>query len=464
MERFETICVNNTISDCPAIDAYSTNATRIKFGEIFQVTKENYIFVCIHCSEEFQYFTELILHVEEHLIETLETSEGLKAVININPDEPIKFEIDVEDIKTECDVINDEVDNNTGWLSFCKENDNNNSNDVSHNLHISQNEIEKSVPNITTSLNNENEFILGKNYEQFGNSFRCLICKHIIKYKRGLKIHLSIHTNTEKKLSCPICEQKFTLISYVQSHIIKRHKQRYTYEMVLEAQNNYNEQKIIVIKRPREKLYLNKNASFECFICKRTFRAITPAKTMYNVRHHIKTVHDQSEMCGSYECYLCKKNYGTRKLLRQHMKTHTIKPLLCLLCGSFFKTSAILNRHMEIHNIDPNNPLKCDICDRTFLLKRYLQEHYRKMHQNIMKERKRAERDKTSFKCPICEGEFSSRRNFIGHKRVHDPHGFFNCVTCGKKLSNRYAREHQLIHTNDMRHQCAICGRTFAIA
>lgn len=42
---------------------------RIKMGEVFQLHNEAVILSCFYCAEEFEYFTEFTLHVQEHLIQ-----------------------------------------------------------------------------------------------------------------------------------------------------------------------------------------------------------------------------------------------------------------------------------------------------------------------------------------------------------------------------------------------------------
>lgn len=79
---------------------------RIKMGEVFQLPNERYALVCIHCSEEFQYFSEFTLHVNEHL-KNIPVKYDQQCADEIAF---VKTEIDLDDESSEMiEIISDET-------------------------------------------------------------------------------------------------------------------------------------------------------------------------------------------------------------------------------------------------------------------------------------------------------------------------------------------------------------------
>lgn len=95
MNQIENIfvCEDDNKFDVQDNHSSASNLNRIKMGEVYKIQNEKYSLVCVQCSDEFQYFTEFTLHVEEHLrklaSENFHRTEDNKTV-------EIKVEIDTE--------------------------------------------------------------------------------------------------------------------------------------------------------------------------------------------------------------------------------------------------------------------------------------------------------------------------------------------------------------------------------
>uniref|UniRef100_K7FD49 Zinc finger protein 646 n=1 Tax=Pelodiscus sinensis TaxID=13735 RepID=K7FD49_PELSI len=54
--------------------------------------------------------------------------------------------------------------------------------------------------------------------------------------------------------------------------------------------------------------------------------------------------------------------------------------------------------------------------------------------------------------------------SLVNHRRTHEV-GLFTCLLCRKEFSNPMAlKNHLRIHTEERRHRCLDCGRTFRVA
>ena len=117
--------------------------------------------------------------------------------------------------------------------------------------------------------------------------------------------------------------------------------------------------------------------SFKCEKCDRGFLS---EKTLEN---HIKRIHqgrqkiiqlidpkvEEEEKKGNYGCYICRKKFRRRYLLRHIREIHKQpKKFPCDLCNEEFPTNGNLQRHIKgVHNQIKDS--KCNQCDKSFYAK-----------------------------------------------------------------------------------------------
>nr|XP_029724085.1 zinc finger protein 782-like isoform X2 [Aedes albopictus] len=113
-------------------------------------------------------------------------------------------------------------------------------------------------------------------------------------------------------------------------------------------------------------------------------------------------------------------------------------------------------------NID--RPFKCDVCPKTFKIKRTLYAHKRFTHGT------------KEHCCPICGKPIAYRHQIERHMRTHDPihkrssketiinTNAIRCEICQKTFSNKAALGNHNIHVHKPRdHECEICGFRFRL-
>lgn len=83
MSQIEDIFVESDYSLTNSLNQ-PVQGNRVKMGEVFQLPNERYALACIHCTEEFEFFSEFTLHVQDHLQHFLQpiVSERIKKEID----------------------------------------------------------------------------------------------------------------------------------------------------------------------------------------------------------------------------------------------------------------------------------------------------------------------------------------------------------------------------------------------
>lgn len=207
------------------------------------------------------------------------------------------------------------------------------------------------------------------------------------------------------------------------------------------------------------------------------------------------------------KCAVCTTEFGTFKLLQEHMNSH-YGNYMCEICGAGFVTDRLRVCHVKRHG---SGEFKCDQCDKTFNSKLKRRDHQKRTHLGL------SARNKCKFcserfvdywkkinhmvkehgvppvvlKCTACELTFNNQRSlsrhtkkdhllerrhkcsecdmrFFGksslqkHMAKHTGLRQFKCDVCLKAYARKNTlREHMRIHANDRRFACTHCGQAF---
>ena len=114
-----------------------------------------------------------------------------------------------------------------------------------------------------------------------------------------------------------------------------------------------------------------------------------------------------SASATDYRCEFCDSSFGSADELEEHIKQRDRHK--CFICNDIFCSDELLKTHLkERHPELSTENLKCETCGRTFISRRELKVHKRKMHH---------------FVCPRC-GEnkwFKTQKELLNHlKTAHN--------------------------------------------
>uniref|UniRef100_A0A182NM81 C2H2-type domain-containing protein n=1 Tax=Anopheles dirus TaxID=7168 RepID=A0A182NM81_9DIPT len=96
--------------------------------------------------------------------------------------------------------------------------------------------------------------------------------------------------------------------------------------------------------------------------------------------------------------------------------------------------------------------IRCELCDKQFNSKSYLQLHTAKIHGAVQKSR--------PYGCDICKQTFHSEKQLNAHRPNHET---TECEQCGKRVQVRYIKKHVTdIHEGARKlYMCDLCGKNY---
>lgn len=239
----ETVFIGESLIDYNQWTNDNDGSQKLKIGEIFQLKDSRISMCCSNCTQEFQYFTEFTLHIQEHffrgeIAQLKEIKEELPTEIEnkLEVDDSVSLN---EEITVKCEVTPNEVNDDffkddfgSAWSD----------DDVNGTLMDEQE---------TTRVENSSEdlsIIEGTDYEKLNDKFKCLICDHEPAIWNQFKQHVLNHTNP-KEVMCPICSKLFASYAYTQKHCSRTHKKKISMDKIKEAQTLRYVKKADVVDR-----------------------------------------------------------------------------------------------------------------------------------------------------------------------------------------------------------------------
>ncbi|XP_023239227.1 zinc finger protein 431-like [Centruroides sculpturatus] len=309
---------------------------------------------------------------------------------------------------------------------------------------------------------------------------KCDLCKQTFVNKRILQAHLYFHIG-KKPFSCTTCNQKFSW-----QFLLRRHKKEHN----TEKQSEIDHRKLRLPSSSNERK-VSKRKYFRCDI----------SDKLLNTKGQLEK-HNRTHQPVSHCCKICKKEFQSKSILKQHELTHSEeRPFKCDICDKGFKKKGYLKMHREthsdeckqhschvcnksfktkhsltLHKILHNKELKhsCQICNKYFKTKRYLRRHENthkdKSDKNFCNIRKTSFKCKSSFdrhrifqhqnmfRCGYCNKSFKTKNMLEAHKKIH----IEKCNICKKEFSSkRSLNVHQRFHFDIKPFVCEVCNRRF---
>lgn len=453
MNHFEGVFVPEPVSSlAPSIDM-----SRLKLGEIFNNSKNEYGFVCIHCSREFKVFEQFSLHVQEHLacrfkqlidvkvettvlgsrgeIQDVANGDFQDQSISMNQDETSDYVLD-----SDADYFGD---NNSKPKDADKQEEEkffnpkaSNPDDLArmNGLINSYCSADRTIKNYM----NPDEYrplVAGVDYEKRDGKFVCLRCHKSVSKSSTLRHHLASHRKT-KYYGCPLCDKSFIAIENIQKHISRVHRKVYSRNIIREAQLLKKAEFPAFLKKYEEQKAIKMQYEYECYKCRKILSSLTLLK-----RH--LSYHDKSEKRFQLGAYVNESARGRVqqivKPVRMEVMRGNKKYRKCVACDKYY-TINYYREHMLTHNKE-HKRFVCEICGSKFLVAPQLRKHM------VMHEQDRR------FKCDICPAAYTRSPALIRHRRTHSEPLPFGCNVCGKgyylaQTLQAHMGKHEIKHIN----------------
>nr|CAD7443317.1 unnamed protein product [Timema bartmani] len=273
--------------------------------------------------------------------------------------------------------------------------------------------------------------------------FKCDVCNALLKTKRILKLHMTVHDETrEDKYECEICVKKFfttlALKQHVRVHCDERpYRCAYCGKAFKWSKNLTNHHrthgigikpkgskpKKTVTKPKGEKQTRLNTPRLQCQVCG---KSLASKQTLY--------IHMRFHNGNLFQCILCGKTFNTKEGRNAHERAHTgEKQFCCDICGKFFGNKQLLRVHRGIHFDD--RPHTCSYCSKAFRRRTHLVQHIR------------THTGEKPYACEICPRAFAQVGDLSKHKLTHSGEREFVCE-CGETFKQkRNLDQHKKSHS-----------------
>ncbi|XP_030833737.1 uncharacterized protein LOC764375 isoform X2 [Strongylocentrotus purpuratus] len=257
--------------------------------------------------------------------------------------------------------------------------------------------------------------------------FRCRLCGDTFKAKHLLDDHIQVHSvsprqsavrqkeqsglaahltessgealirMSDRPFPCPICGDRFRLRTTKYKHI-RLHKQ-------------------------------SAGKPFKCVECGLGFYSVG------NMTKHLRRAHRRfsnnvgdepvAEMLNSLKVTPEPVSQSVRSPIRSPCRPSKMRPFACKYCGDTFTMRCNMNRHRKRHETGDNLPFRCSHCGFGFKSTKERTKHIMRVHNEDPKDnvtpdfRKPIRTGLKTYKCPICEDNFSDSSGIYKHLRVH---------------------------------------------
>jgi len=255
-------------------------------------------------------------------------------------------------------------------------------------------------------------------------SFICDLCPAKCANRSQIRKHVEIHKK-EKKFKCKVCAKSFTEKKPLNEHMATRHRLGV---LVLLKCDLCEVEHFSANAMQKHKHFVHSKLALKCDKCDYVAKHPALLKT-----HQL--VHKEWTEADVVECVKCHKKYPNKQSLENHIRyAHTERQFKCDLfnCSFVAKRSTDLKRHQATHD----KQFECNICERKFSRKNYLEAHIMTKHQNV-----------DLFKCHVCDKQLGSKVTLRHHLKLHEKNVTknFNCQQCTKSFRHKVSlKQHQL--------------------
>lgn len=499
----ESIFVSESPIDSNLFVNECNDLQKLKVGEIFQIKDNSLSMCCMQCLQEFQYFTEFSLHIQEHFLHG-----DIKPLCETREEDSMQSKDDrvhqIIDTKSDAEVINEcnEVEIFTKDLDLLDGWSDDEFTDKNHRIFEPEINVESFEKLPETPI-----FAEGVDYEKINAKYQCKTCQHETARWEHFKDHLLTHSNV-RNILCPICYKAFAAISYVRKHVNRTHKMKITADRIRESQPTSGAA-IVEILTPIKTIetksfvegedYEKANGRFKCLtcgrvmlehikehllthsnekdvfcpICEKPFIAVSYVRKHVNRAHKMKITAEEIKSAQSHKGGKHAQSNIAAVVLCQNKVEYPEKNFECFECHRQFTSLSSLRIHSKLHT---GIRYACPHCEKIFAMRSYVRDHIVAMHgikrEEIPKDCIQQATEHvltkpceniTIFKCNLCTNQYTKKQTFQQHMKTHTS-GPYLCVICGvvyKSISNlRYHMERHQADPNK-EYKCIDCGKMY---
>lgn len=375
--------------------------------------------------------------------------------------------------------------------------------------------VVSSEEHVKSALSSESSPVLNKELK-----YRCGVCSGRFRDPEELSEHGCI-ASEERKYSCSDCDKYFLHASHLKRHRNTHHITWTNSEFPCNQCNNSYSSVELFLDHLKSHVSVtaaeNKpdtqsqdgesSKSFICPICHRCFANAT------ELIHHFP-IHGGN----TFKCKTCELILPSKRKLEEHERCHLTpaaesqerpcpsqRPAItatksantsantslptshhdageeeevdvtgedlynCPVCSIPFSSKSGLLEHQNKVHQKKVKAFKCDVCGKTFALRRYLQVHRRRHPEPPPPPppppQKTVQKVSTGFKCSQCPTEFNTAQELSSHLRMHaeKEYGDYRCDMCYKSFKYLLLlKQHQESHVGQVVYECTECDKAFA--
>ena len=409
---------------------------------------------CELCFKKFKLHKDLVSHIKRLHPEQI-SSETQNNLRNLSKNEQESTEIQKDIIKMKEDSI--EI--------------------VDHSVDIQEEpeEVEENSVEAPPSIKVEN---------LTSSRLTCQICNKKFTRLDALRNH-NIRLHTEGfKYPCEFCSKQFKLLKDLQRHRQRLHlKQKATETYRNSKELKQKTKEIEPQQNSTETTSSNKvekvKEFFICEACGKKFARKASLQIHFTRKHtqelnytcaecgkefmvkkdmwsHLRRVHQKRsaghEKTGEFVCNICGVKVLRKDTLRiHHLRKHTHQfKFSCKWCGKNFKVQGDLTTHTRLRHLEP--PAVCEVCGKTCTNKHSLYVHQKYNHFQ------------TQFRCPFCSKCYVSQENLDQHVVTHhEKKERLTCSDCGNTFASKSTLQNhiQCVHAEEKTFSCQVCGKLF---
>lgn len=181
------------------------------------------------------------------------------------------------------------------------------------------------------------------------------------------------------------------------------------------------------LNKGRDPYKLKAYTQFQCNFCPKKFNS-------NNNRKEHENTHTGNR---PYNCKICSKAFASRRNISAHEKIHKgSKPHQCKVCNRTYTERRHLDGHTRANHLNDTDPQRffpCKLCDVNLKSNPSLLYHIRTVHRN------------SNYECDYCQRQFKRKDLLNNHMIVHfdlKPH---KCNICQKTFNDPSAkRRHEM--------------------